>query len=402
MKVIRVLKSSYPIDIMFLMTFCYIVPFVDSVNGFMVLAEGVQVRTGNIGQLFKACILIFGWCFCENKKLRVVFIGAYMTIIEFIGFLFHNSTGYFFIGFSFAYKIVFALVIYFFTVELFAKYGRYNILVIFRNSALLYALIFFSSVVLGFSYPTYQGNYFATKGPFASGNGLSIYLGAMSLIGLYLFFLSGKKHDFPLSFLLLMATVFVGTKTALVFVSLYVLLLFYKVSYVYKLLLFAFLVVLGLSFYDLFSLLFGTIAYRFENSNSIFSFLASNRDIYVKNASSSFYIEGLYILRLFFGLGVYLSFRTVSDDIFLYDTLENDIFDIFFSYGFIGLITYVSFYLVHMLRAVKVKNFAALILFSTMFSVSALFGHVLFNAMAIIPFVLSAALTNDSPQRLYT
>ncbi|MDX2346617.1 MAG: O-antigen ligase family protein, partial [Legionella sp.] len=155
-----------------------------------------------------------------------------------------------------------------------------------------------------------------------------------------------------------------------------------------------FLVVLSLIYYDLFSLFFDVIIIRFENSESIYSFLASSRDVFVVNALSNFHIEGLYFLRLFFGFGVYMSFRTVSDDISLYDTLENDFFDIFFSYGFIGICVFISFYLFHAFRAISSKKFEALLIFSTLFLISALIGHVLFDAMAVIPFVLSAALTN--------
>jgi hypothetical protein len=268
-----------------------------------------------------------------------------------------------------------------------------KILRIFRNSAIIYALIFFLSIALGLSYSTYQEGNFGSKGLFASGNALSIYFGSMSLIGLYIFSLSRRRLDLFLSGFLMISALFVGTKTSILFISLYFFLLFYTVSYFYKLLLLIFLVVLSLSFYDLFGLFFDVIVHRFENSDSISSFLASSRDVFVINALSNFYTEGFYVLRLVFGLGVYMSFRALSDDISLYDTLENDIFDIFFSYGFIGLFVYISFYLVHVFRAIMFKNFEALVIFSSMFFLSALIGHVLFDAMAVIPLVLSAALT---------
>jgi hypothetical protein len=393
MNTLRHIKVSYPIDLVFLMAFCYIVPFIDAANGFMILAGDGAGSAGTIGQLFKACILVLGWYLIKNKKIIVIYLGVYLLIMELIGFLLHESLGYFLIGFAFAFKIIFAAVIYFFTVEMFAKYGVDKILRIFRNSAIIYALIFFLSIALGLSYSTYQEGNFGSKGLFASGNALSIYFGSMSLIGLYIFSLSRRRLDLFLSGFLMISALFVGTKTSILFISLYFFLLFYTVSYFYKLLLLIFLVVLSLSFYDLFGLFFDVIVHRFENSDSISSFLASSRDVFVINALSNFYTEGFYVLRLVFGLGVYMSFRALSDDISLYDTLENDIFDIFFSYGFIGLFVYISFYLVHVFRAIMFKNFEALVIFSSMFFLSALIGHVLFDAMAVIPLVLSAALT---------
>lgn len=393
MTIIRTLKLSYPLDIAFLMAFCYIVPFIDATNGFMILAGDEAGSAGTIGQLFKAFILIVGWYLIKNKKITVVFFGVYLLILELVGFLFHETLGYFLIGFAFAFKIIFAMVIYFFTVEMFTKYGALKILRIFRNSAVLYSFIFFISIVLGLSYSTYDEGNFGSKGIFASGNALSIYFGSMSLIGLYVFFLSGKRLDLFLSSLLLMSALFVGTKTSILFIALYMFLLFYRIRFLYKSFLLVFLIVLSFIYYDLFFLFFDVIIYRFENSDSVSSFLASSRDVFIVNALSNFYIEGLYFLRLFFGFGIYMSFRTVSDDISLYDTLENDFFDIFFAYGFIGMFLFISFYIWHAYRAVSSKNLEALLIFSTMFVISALIGHVLFDAMAVIPLVLAAALT---------
>jgi hypothetical protein len=385
------IKTSNRRDIIFLTIFCCIVPFIDSANGFVTLAGAGEGSFGSIGQIFKAGILIVAWYLTSKKKLISATLGLYVLIIELISFLSHESLSYFLIGFTYAFKIIFASVIYFFTVEMLAKYGVIKILRLFRNSAVLYSLIFFISIAAGLSYSTYYEGSFGSKGLFSSGNSLSIYFGSMSLIGLYIFFLSRRRLDFFLSGLLMISALFVGTKTSILFIVFYILLLLYRISFFYKSLLL--LLVASLFFNDVFFLFFDVIILRFENSGSISSFLASSRDVFVVDALSNFYIEGIYILRLFFGFGIYMSFRTVSDDISLYDTLENDFFDIFFSYGFVGIFLFLIFYFFHVFRAIYSKNFEPLLIFSSLFLISGLIGHVLFDAMAVIPFVLSAALT---------
>mgnify|MGYP002151360346 CR=1 FL=1 len=395
MLTISMLKKSYPLDMIFLMAFCYMVPFVDSINGYMILGTlGEEGRAGTIGQVFKALIMGLGWFLIPNKnKLKVALLCTYIFIIELISFLLHGTLGYFLIGFAYSFKITFAAVIYFLTVEMFKKYGAIKVLRIFRNSAVLYSMIFFLSIIMGVAHSTYSEGNFGSKGLFSSGNSLSIYFGSMSLIGLYVFFMSGRKIDLLLSGLLLVSALFVGTKTSILFISLYNFLLFYKIGFFYKSFLLLLIVVLILSLHGLFGLFFDVIAYRFENSDSFATFLASSRDVFVIDAFSEFYIDGFYILRVIFGLGVYMSFRKLGDDISLYDTLENDFFDLFFSYGFVGVFVYISFYFTHGFRAVILKNFVALLIFTFMFLLSALIGHVLFDAMAVIPFVLSAAIT---------
>lgn len=385
-------RITYSFGIIFLAFFCYTVPFIDAANGFLVLSGSGEGSAGTIGQLYKAAILIVGWLIIR-KKLIVALLAIYLLLIEQIGLMLHQTLGFFLIGFAYSFKLIFAAVIYFLIVDLVKKYGACRVVRLFRNSAVLYSIIFFLSIFLGVSHATYVEGSFGSKGLFSSGNALSIYFGSMSLIGLYLFFLSKSKLDLFYSFVLLVSVLFVGTKTSILFVALYFLLLTYKVSSIYKILFLSFFALLTLSFYDYFSLFFDVIVYRFENSESFSSFLASSRDVFVINALSTFNIEGFYLLRLIFGLGVYMSFRTVSDDISLYDTLENDFFDVFFSYGFIGSIVYIMFFLFHAVKAIASRNITILLIFCVMYLLSALVGHVLFDAMAIVPLILSAALT---------
>jgi hypothetical protein len=386
-----VLRST---DLIFLSIFCYMVPFIDAMNGYVILAGEGHGSAGTVGQIFKAFILLVGWFFLYGKeRIFVAYLAIYILLIELIGLLIHLSFSYFLIGFAFAFKIIFAAVIYFFTVNMLDKYGVIKTLRVFRNSAILYSCIFFISIVLGLSYDTYHGNSFGSKGVFASGNALSIYFGSMSLIGLYVFTLSGKKLDFFLSGLLFTSTLFVGTKVSILFMVVYMVVLIYQISFFYKLLLLCAITMFVVLFsHDFFNLFFNVIVLRFENSDSIISFLASSRDVFVVNALSIFNIEGFYIMRLIFGLGVYMSFRSGSDDLSLYDTLESDLFDILFSYGFIGIFVFAAFYFYHAFKAVSSKNNMLLLVFSMMFLISVLIGHVLFDAMSVIPFVLSAAL----------
>ena len=400
MKTLEIGGRPFALNFIFLVSFSYMVPFVDAINGFTILSGGMlEGRAGSIGQIFKLFFLVTGWFLIANARLKVLLFGMYFLLVEMTPIVFHNNLGYFLIGIAYAFKIIFAAVIYFLTVDMFKQYGVLKVLRVFRNSAVLYSLLFFLSMILGLSYATYEEGNFGSKGFFASGNALSIYFGSMSLIGLYLYFLSSKRFDLFLSIILAVAALFVGTKTSIVFVSLYAALLFYYAHYYYKLLLLSIFMISLTTLYELFAVFFDVIIYRFEKADSISSFLASNRDVFVADALSVFYYEGFYILRLIFGFGVYMSFRKIGDDLSLYDTLETDFFDVFFYYGFIGLFAYLAFYFYHTYRAVQLKNPVVLLIFSSIFLVSALIGHVLSDAMAIIPLALSAALTTFSFRR---
>ena len=83
------------------------------------------------------------------------------------------------------------------------------------------------------------------------------------------------------------------------------------------------------------SLIFDVVYLRFQNSPSVLSFLMSSRDVFAIDALNSISFQGIYVLRLIIGFGVFISFRNPNGTFTMYDTLESDFFDVLFMYGIV-------------------------------------------------------------------
>ncbi len=386
---------------LFLILLVYLSPFIDAINGYVMLSNvSLQGTFGSIGQIFKGFMLLLAIFIVPSKYRIIIFIVmAYLVFIELIPVIFHQNIRSFMIGFAYLQKIVFSVSVVMIIYQSIHKIGEMEVIRIFRNGALIYALILIFSTLIGAGFSTYPAGSFGSKGLFASGNGLSIYLGSMSLISIY--FYKMEKNIFNLTFcwIILGACVLVGTKASIVFFSFSVLILFFYGSLATKLVFSV--VMLSLVFStsvvnDASKVVFDVIWHRYENSENIFVFLASARDGFVADAFQEFNIQSFYILRVIFGLGIYMSFRDFSGDISIYDTLETDFFDVFFAYGVIGLMGYLFVFLHGVYISLVRKKYALAFCFIPTYAYSLIAGHILFNSMSIIPLLLVYALLLNS------
>jgi hypothetical protein len=255
----------------------------------------------------------------------------------------------------------------------------------FVNSAILCGLILMVTTAVGLNYATYDEGTFGSKGLFASGNGLSLYLGVASVLAL-------TRSDLPSSRLHLTAAVFlafccliVGTKASAVFGILFSFVLFLNLSVPAKVISTLILSLISHftdKIHEILSLVFDVILFRYMNSDSLFSFLASGRDSYVIDAFASFDTEGWAFLRIIFGAGAYLSFRGIGSRPTEYDTLESDFFDIFFGYGLLGLFGYLVASAAGIVVGLRHKLNLLVSVWVATCIYSAAAGHVAFNAMS--------------------
>ncbi len=257
--------------------------------------------------------------------------------------------------------------------DLFAKYLSANLILI--------ASSIYISMIAGIGNSTY-GWGFGTKGFFASGNGLGIYLGVSCLLLIALRKLTiFNGFGLASSFFVMVSIILIGTKTSLIFfllISIYLL-----INSKYKYLLLPVLLVLFIFSHEILreiaNTLFDVILSRLENTSSVAEYLASSRALFVHDAISTFSMQDSSFFRLPFGSGSFLSFQDPSH-VVKFDTLETDMFDLLFMYGFLGLILYLGFILrtSFLLR----KHFSLLCIFFVLFLHSALMGHVLWNGMS--------------------
>jgi hypothetical protein len=138
------------------------------------------------------------------------------------------------------------------------------------------------------------------------------------------------------------------------------------------------------SIIDFLSKVYEVVIFRYNN-NDFLSFIFSSRDDFVTDAFRSYYKTD-YILRFFTGGGSILSFQ--KPDNFTYDTLETDLFDIFFMFGIIFALIYLSIILFFLHKAFVYKKYTMVFIFLLVSFHSIMAGHVIFNGMSSIVVVM--------------
>jgi hypothetical protein len=368
-----------------------VLPFFDMVNGFLVvrglLTEGGIASPSQLGRLVATLILLLV-CFFKKLNSAWIFMLLYLIGLEMFYGLQHQQIYGVVYGVISSYKLIYlflatvSLKYYLKTEEdyyLLGKFIKWNLYLI--ACSLLFSL------VTGLGNSTY-GYGFGTKGFFASGNGIGIYMGVMTLV-MFAF----KKYAIydNVSVVALVTFAFctgvIGSKTAMLLSLICFMCLMWFSRY--RTLWVSFAVLLGLMalpmLFDTFRVVFDVVVKRYEASDSLILFLGSGRIGYVENAVQVFLAQSDIILRLLFGSGAFLSFQN-PDYVRIYDTLETDLFDVLFMYGLVGVTIFLTLfsYIGYCLR----KYFIFILAFTVLFFHSIVAGHVLFNGMSSFPIVV--------------
>lgn len=379
----------------------------DMLNGYMVIGklipENGLASPSQIGRL----LAIFGLViFAFYKRFSAIWtLGfIYFFVIELYGSFIHlNQSGFLFglvnlSKFAYLYLIFLVLDDYFSkdttsAVCFLGKVIKWNLLIISMS------LIF--STITGIGNSTYSFG-FGTKSFFASGNGLGVYIGVMTLVSIYLK-KSNLYENISLTVLLIISfsIALIGSKAAFVFSLICISTVIWFSKYrAIGIIIIALGVVFG-SYYliEAFSVVFDVIVKRYENSSNLIEFLGSGRHDYVTGAFSELFSQSDAVFRLIFGGGAFLSFQAPSL-MRGYDTLETDVFDVLFMYGIVGLVFLLSIYTYILCRLRKDK---VLFLSATLCILhSILAGHVIFNGMSslcvVVLFVLSRYYSRISVQ----
>ncbi|MBO2600172.1 O-antigen ligase family protein [Shewanella algae] len=383
---------------LFLYILFFVSPFIDAINGYLVLngfsSEG---GSGSIGQVFRLFLTIYAFYFLgvtlSSLYIFIIFIAS--VFVEVFFAIFHQNISGLLVGIIYANKIIFILLVYLALKKVANFYGLNIVIKFFIISACLYGALLIITTVLGISTSTYYSG-MGSKGVFASGNGLSLYIGASSLVALY--YLREKSILFySVPCFLIFSSLIVGTKASLIFSSLFFLVVFNRVSMSAK---FIFTVIFSLIIYfnfnyllESFNLIFEVIVRRYNNSDSLFHFLASGRDQILALALSDFNIDGINIVRVLTGYGVFTSYRSPTSFISSFDTLESDFLDVFFMYGAIGIFIYLSVFFKSLLNSIYSKDLALVLSVLGVFGYSFIAGHVLFNAMSSLVLCIVVLIT---------
>jgi hypothetical protein len=371
-------------------------PFFDAINGYLVV-KGMIASAGlaSPSQLGRLSVSIFLVYIIAVKKLSVwpIFLFVYLFIVEVYSGLFHINQYGFTYGVISAYKLGYLILLtmvlkhYSQTTEGMNQLGTF-----FKYNLIIIASMLYFSTVTGIGNSTY-GFGFGTKSFFASGNGLGLYLGigTLFLIGLKEYKLVNVSHKILLY--LVISIALIGSKTALLvcIVNLVTIILLSKYRLIF-IVLFSLLMTLFLpKIIETLNLLFDVILKRLDNSDNIFVYLGSGRIDYVSDAFEKFFLSDPNPFRLIFGMGAFTSFQNPLK-VVIFDTLETDLFDLFFMYGVLSVIFFLTIigFILYRLRKFKVLFIGMLLL--SLHSIIA--GHVLFNGMSSVCFALFICVSN--------
>lgn len=367
--------------------FFYLLPLFDSLTGLLIKLKLMgEASIGSPSQLIKffLWVLLFVRFVKRGKRheiytfvLTILFYALFESVIAVIC----NSSVYaYMFGILNIFKISYLWLFYlFFNQLLKAKFLTIeDLLHLFKTNGLICVSLIIITTVLHINLSTYATGNFGSKGLFPSGNGISVYIGALSFLSLIIAKKEGGIKNYLQAFLMIIGSSIIGTKASIIFLVLNFLYFCFFVVRHGKIIVLGVFVALIVSNISLFEMMFDVIIFRFKNKGNIFSFIMSSRDVFVKDALAEFYTDGLFALRIFFGLGAFLSFRMPNAKN-VYDTLENDIFDIFFMYGILGLILYFSVIFKTTCKIIVHKHPEWILFSSAVFVYSMIAGHSVFN-----------------------
>lgn len=375
-----------------------VLPIFDAVNGYLVasgvISEGGLASPSQAGRLLAIVLIVVAMLFARID-IRLLILGVYPLVVELVMAALHQSAQALLVGFVQAYKVSYLIFVgvwfsYYMKddakYELVAKLIKLNLLII--STMLIVSLLF------GVGVETY-GSGGGVKGYFASGNAIGIYVGGMLML-----ILSLKIHErIHVSNLfvvyVLVALVSVGTKTSIV-IALAVLLFWWVATgrrAVWPTVVGAVLAIYSQAILNALSFVYQVVLLRWRNSDNLLHFLASGRIDYVADAFGVFEKQGYGFVRVLVGAGATVSYQSIHPYV-KFDTLETDVFDVFFMYGAIGLLLYLSFFVLVSYR-LRRKPFV-LAGFLLVYVHSALAGHVLFNGMNALLLALYCGIASRS------
>lgn len=370
---------------------------VDMLNGFL-LKNGVSLPI-SIGQLYKIGILLFIFIiFIFRWKLLVVssvFLVALLlpTIYQ----IFKQFSASFFVTDLIKIsKYLLPLFCFLYVVNYIKREGIKAISKLTRVITFSYIVLVGNILLkyIGLGYPMYEYGNIGSKGFFFAGNEISVLLVILSSILAFNLWNEGKKsYYFLLWAITLFAGLTVSSKTGVVGIMLLFLLIPLRrpslrigIKRMFFIL-FSLGVVIPLAIIGIWQFIQGTTLYvrlaYFSEKFDFWTFVLSNRNVFLEDSFKN-YRDKYDVLEKLIGVGQY-NYELINDD----KIVEMDIADIFFSYGFLGLLLFLvtlTFLGIQALRFSKNKArpYPSLVFLMVvlLFAVSALAGHVFSSGMA--------------------
>ncbi|KRD84526.1 hypothetical protein ASE51_17640 [Bacillus sp. Root147] len=387
-----------------------IVVLIDSINGFILNQLNINL---SVGQLFRVVLffILLAIIIKYSKKglFKVIFIILYFLIMQLIYFYYHSSIKGLLLDINESFKPLLIIVI----IEAYKALNRHGIInkkdiaTILKINLVLFPLSIIVPKMLGLGEYVYS-NGSGYKAFYNANNDLNIVLLVLLIFGIDQLFkvITGKgKSLFYLLFvfLLLVTLLLIGSKSSIVFSI--VIILFYllkslvKNTFVtnFKIGVSTFVVITAVTYLlsnyyqDDVDLILERQTYFYESNmqddNNIIAFLLSGRNEFLNAAVLSFEKSEFKVPRMLIGTGKYyhsvLTGKEFSRDSLI---IEMDLFDIFFSYGILGLLIiygyFTSIFVRYLTSTSKGKELSYILSYIVIAIFSFLGGHVFFSALS--------------------
>ncbi|WP_186370666.1 O-antigen ligase family protein [Shouchella miscanthi] len=405
-----VLNNKYQQLIFLLFAFTALV---DSFNGFLVHNYSLPVTIGQVYRII-VILLMIGFAVKYQKKYNAsigIWVLYYLIFIQFIFFYYHQSASGLFTDLMEVMR-VFLIIVIIEALRALYNYGKINLNTIekvFKVSIILFPLCIVIPWVFGVGYSMYvlDVGYSAF---FYAANDLNVVLLMMLIFALDLMFkgIENKQRFllYAISVLLIITSLLLlGSKASMFFGVLIV--IFYLLKGVnssktignkFKL-----ISIMGLSlgivyasiqlfFLDDLLAAFDRHFFFFQQdaveNNSFSTFILTGRDGFLSAAITAFNNSDFDVLRFLFGVGYYS--HLLETGYFLNrgpTPIEMDMFDVFFSYGIIGLVLiygYLISIFIKVSRRKKIREDYSRYYFGFIIVMmySFLGGHVIFSALS--------------------
>lgn len=387
----------------FIFYYLLLSPLFDAITGLLIghnlIEAGFIGAPTQVWRLFALFYFLFNLNYKKKSSLKIIVYMFFIFFVEFFAFyLYTQDIKAFFFGLNYGFKPIFLFTIFAYTDQKInsGELKIYDIIQCFILSTTIYASVVIFSFVTHTGLPSYVNGGFGTKGYFPSNNALSMLLGIGSLFALWTKNKKTNKYNTLFLLINIVGCMLIGAKTSLIFSFIVLVVYFFRSSFKIKIISFITIIFLLSIFYvqiqTLFNGIFAVVLFHAEHSqseNKFIEFIASSRDLFIKDALSHFDITKILITRFIWGAGVIVSFKNPFNLSYNYiykndyfNTLESDPADTFFYYGLIGLIIYILYFLTGIWKSINLNNRKYLIPFIIAYFFSFFAGHVVFDGMA--------------------
>jgi hypothetical protein len=372
---------------------------VDMLHGFL-LHSGVNLPL-SVGQLFKLVLLgsLLLSFITEKNRLVICFVLFLLLFIpSLIQVFFQLNIDFLFKDFIKISRYLMPLIAFLFFKKLTAKGNKANMDLIFKLVQFSYIVFAFNILLkyIGLGYAMYPNGDIGSKGFFFAGNETSALLIILSAIIGYNIFKKERKLSYFLFFLFnLFIGLTISSKTGTLGVLIVFLLIPIKrfklkvgIKYIRSIIISA-LLILPLIIISTWKFIVASPVFTrlefFWRELDFLTFVFSNRNNFFKDAFKV-YLNEYNLLEKIVGVG-----QTKYEFLNGNSIVEIDIADIFFAYGFLGLILFIflmflTYYQAKKLRATNNYPYAGLVILMlfVLFGISTIAGHVYSSGMSAV------------------